>query len=132
MKNDISKDIYNSVRGMIRSGVRMLPAAALLTAPAMAFAQVRISDLSSGWKAEATAILPVVMLLIAAIGIAVAGTAVLSGISAKRNQRPLEWQVWGVIGGALAVIIPLVILATAGTITDGRGDADGVMGDLGL
>ena len=36
------------------------------------------------------------------------------------------------IGGALAVIVPVLVLATAGSVGSGQGGADSTMSDLGI
>lgn len=95
-------------------------------------AALQISDFSANWESEASAIVPVVLLIVAAIGIIIAGTAIISGVSAKRNRQPLEWQTWGVIGGGLVTVIPVILLALSGSLTSGEGDADSVMNSLGL
>ena len=91
-----------------------------------------LSALSTNWKAEAAAVIPVILLIVAGIGVIIASIAVISGVMAKKNQEPLKWQLWGVIGGALAVIVPVLVLATAGSVGSGQGSADSTMSDLGI
>jgi len=91
-----------------------------------------LSGLTGEWKKEAGSIVPTILLIIAGIGVIIAAIAVISGIMAKKNQEPLRWQLWGVIGGALAVIIPVLVLATAGSLAGGQGGADTTMGSLNI
>lgn len=91
-----------------------------------------LSALSTNWKVEAAAVIPVILLIVAGIGVIIASIAVISGVMAKKNQEPLKWQLWGVIGGALAVIVPVLVLATAGSVGSGQGSADSTMSDLGI
>ena len=90
------------------------------------------SDLAMGWKAEMAAIAPVWLLGVMAIGICIAGWAAISGVLAKKNQEPLKWQLFGVVGGAIAIVIPVVLLAFAGSLSDERGNAEGVMSELNI
>lgn len=127
------KDLYNMALKLARFGRSLFPLLVMLASPTIAHASgVKWSTLGTGWDQEVKKLVPVAMLIIAGLGVCFAGVAVISGIQAKRNQRPLEWQVWGVIGGALAVIIPLIILATAGSIGNNQGNADSTMTNLGL
>ena len=113
---------------------RVTAALLMLLVSQQAFAQqaTQISDFAANWETEANAIVPVVLLIIAAIGIIIAGTAILSGVSAKRNRQPLEWQVWGVIGGAAVTVVPVIILAMSGSLTSQTGKGAEVMNSLGL
>lgn len=103
----------------------------LLTEAAFA-GGLKLSKLSEGWQDEAGAVVPVILMIVAGIGVVIAGIAVISGIMAKKNQEPLKWQLWGVIGGGLAVIVPVLILATAGSVGSGQGDADNTMKSLNI
>lgn len=91
-----------------------------------------ISSLTSNWKSETQEIVPVILLIIAGLGVITAAIAVISGVMAKKNQEPLKWQLWGLVGGALAVIVPVLIMATAGSLGSGQGDASGTMKGLGI
>lgn len=102
---------------------------ALFSPSAWAF---KLSTFGETWKSEAASLLPVVMLIIAGICVLVAGTAVISAIFAKKNQRPLEWQIWGVVGGAIGVVIPLIILAFSGSLTGNETNASGTLNELNL
>lgn len=92
----------------------------------------QLSNFAAGWESEAAAIAPVILLIISAIGVVTAGIATISAVMAKKNQQPLQWQLWGLLGGALAVVVPTFILATSGSLTSGEGDAAGAMSRLNI
>lgn len=102
----------------------------LLLTSHSAMANSRLSDIFGNLGDEAKAIAPLFLLLVACIGVCIAAWAVISGILAKRQNNPLTWQVGGVIGGVLAVIIPLVIFAAAGSLSGGESEAGNVLRDL--
>lgn len=104
----------------------------LMMEAAVAGGKKGISSLTDNWKSETTAIVPTILFIVAGIGVIIAAIAIISGIMAKKNQEPLKWQLWGLVGGALAVIVPVLILATAGTLGSGGGDAASTMSNLGL
>ncbi len=112
--------------------IGVISLAILLSEFAVAGAGTKLSSLSTGWQAEAKAVIPVVLLLISGIGVIIASVAVISGVMAKKNQEPLKWQLWGVIGGGLAVIVPVLVLATAGSVGSGQGNANSTMSELGI
>ena len=97
-----------------------------------ASAGLKLSTLSSGWKSEAGLIVPTILIIIAAFGIIAAATGAISAVFAKKRNEPLTWQIWAVAGGAACIIIPTLILATAGTIGSGQGNAQGIMNDLNI
>ena len=101
----------------------------MVSMPAHAF---KLSELFTGMKSEAAVIVPVVLLIIMGGGVIIGGWAVISGIMAKKNQEPLKWQVAGVVGGAIAIIFPLILLAFAGSLSNEQGDAQGVMSELNI
>lgn len=91
-----------------------------------------LSDFATGWKDEAKIILPAVLLLFAAAGIFMAAWGVISSITTKKQQQPLTWQLFAILGGAAAVVIPVIILAVSGSLTSGVGDAAGQFDELGI
>lgn len=95
-------------------------------------ADFKLSSFFTGMKDEAKIILPIVLSLIAACGCFFAGWGVLSMITTKKQNQPLTWQLFAVIGGALAVIIPVIILATSGSFSNGQGNAAQTLSDLGV
>ncbi|ENA26994.1 hypothetical protein HMPREF1487_09473 [Pseudomonas sp. HPB0071] len=129
-------EVYSATNKMLRWTGRCLPILAPLLIPSISMASsagnLKISDFANDWKAEFKTILPVFLLGVAFLGICFAAVSVISAIIAKKNQRPLEWQVWGITGGAVAVIIPVLILAVAGSLSSNKGNASSVMSDLGI
>ncbi|MNJ55170.1 hypothetical protein D3C77_506450 [compost metagenome] len=108
---------------------------ALLGASGMAFAAgsgLMLSDFSSGWKQEAKEIFPVVLLILAGVGVVTATVGTISAIFAKKQQQPLSWQGWAVFGGAAAVVIPVIILAASGSLTGGNSNASNQLDELGV
>lgn len=130
MKNMIIR-LYVFFASMTASYKRILMGLSVMAFSGHA-AALTISDLTAFWRSEAAAIVPVILFIIAGIGIIIGGVAVISGILAKKNNQPLSWQVGGVIGGSLAVIIPVIILAFSGTLGSGEGNAQGTFRDLGI
>ena len=102
---------------------------AVLSQPAWA---LKLSGLTDGMSTEVSSVVKLVLLVIAGVGVCVAGTAVITWIFAKKNNEPAKWQLSGVIGGAAAVVIPLIVLAVAGSLTGEQGNADGVFNELGI
>lgn len=91
-----------------------------------------ISNFFTGLKDEAKIIMPVFLLLVAAVGIFFASWGIISSISTKKQQQPLTWQLFAVIGGALAVVVPVIVLSMAGSATNQQGDAEKQMSELGI
>lgn len=112
-------------------GTGFLSLAVLFSEAAMA-SGFKLSNLSRGWLDEAGEVVPAILMIVAGIGVIIASIAVISGVMAKKNQEPLKWQLWGVIGGALAVIVPVLILATAGSVGSGQGNASGTLNQLNI
>lgn len=97
-----------------------------------ASAGLLLSSFATGWKSETKIILPIVMAIIAGIGCFFAGWGIISAITTKKQNQPLSWQLFAVVGGALAVIIPVIIIATAGSASSGQGNAESTLSDLGI
>ncbi|WP_326430273.1 hypothetical protein VQ574_21360 (plasmid) [Stutzerimonas frequens] len=126
----------NLVNLLKRASYRISLVATVLSAPLMLVATpahaFKLSDLFNGIKSEWGMIVPVVLLLIMGLGVIFAGWAVISAIIAKKNQEPLKWQVAGLIGGFFAIVLPLILLAGAGSLTNEQGNAEGVMSELNI
>lgn len=127
--NDVAVKAKKANQSIIKGAVTGVISLSILLSEA-AFAGVKLSSLASGWKSEAAEVVPVILMIVAGIGVIIAAVAVISGVMAKKNQEPLKWQLWGVIGGGLAVIVPVLILATAGSVGSGQGNAEGTMNEL--
>lgn len=115
-----------------RNYLRRFTLGAMLLAMAQPTWAFTLATFAEGWKSEAGTILPAVLLITAGIGVVIAGFATISGIMAKKNQQPLQWQLWGIIGGGLAVVIPAFILATSGSLTSENGNAEDVLSELSI
>lgn len=121
----------NSLQRFRRLAVLPFLAAPSLLVSMPAYA-LKLSDFSTGWEEEAGAITPVVLMLIMAAGILFAGFAVVSGIIAKKNQEPLRWQLWGVVGGAMTMIIPALLMAMSGSLSSDNDSSSQVLSDLNI
>lgn len=135
MKQSYQAEIYNSLNRLLvwlKARMKVLAVASPVLAISMPAHALKLSDFSSGWKSEAAEIAPVILLIIMGIGICLAAWAAISGVIAKKNQEPLRWQLFGVIGGAIAIVIPSIILAFAGSITDGNSDAGSSLSELNI
>lgn len=127
---DWRSDVYKAVNKYLKVlGSAFLPLSLLLFSRG---ASAKFSDLAPDWKMELGAIAQIILLGIAAIGVCTAGIAVITGIKAKKDGRPLEWQTWGFIGGALATVIPFFILAAAGSLTGDDGNGQNSLNELNL
>jgi len=117
-------------------GVRLAmvaAAAVLLTAPGVASAAgPLISDFMEGWKDETKIGLPILLLLIGGLGVLFGAWGIISAIQTKKQNQPLTWQLFAIIGGAAAVVGPIFILAMSGSLTSGQGNGSTQFDDLGI
>lgn len=101
---------------MIKAVIAVVALAAIsATTPAMA-ATYTLGGFASNWKSEYKLVFPVILLGISAIGICLAAWGTISAIMTKKQQQPLTWQHFAIFGGAAAVVIPVIILAFAGSM----------------
>lgn len=91
-----------------------------------------LSKIFDGIKTEGAAIAPILLILFALVGVVITGSSLISAWSNKKNNQPLSWQLWGVIVGALTTVIPVVIMAFAGTLTGGVSSGDDAVNQLNL
>lgn len=132
-KMDAVKQNIKKANARIRKGVLTGVISLQILTMDVAMAKAKgVSSLTANWKSETQEIVPVILLIVAGLGVITAAIAVISGVMAKKNQEPLKWQLWGLVGGALAVIVPVLIMATAGSLGSGQGDASGTMKGLGI
>lgn len=123
----------NQVTKLAKAAVPLAVIAILAySSTASAAGGILVSDFFTGMKSEAKIIMPVILLLIAGAGIFFAGWGILSAISTKKQQQPLTWQLFAIIGGALAVVVPVIVLGFAGSATNNEGDAESQMSELGI
>lgn len=121
------KKMINTVQGKYFAMLATLHVALLGSTPVMAQGK-KLSDMAKHIKTEASTIMPVVMLLFAAIGVVITGTAIKSIIDAKKNRERLTWEVWGVIGGSALTVVVLIVYSVAGSLNASPSG----LGDLGL
>jgi hypothetical protein len=128
---DLITNLYKATDRLLARVKRSLVflAMAILSQPAWA---LKASDLTNGITYEFSAGVKLALLIIAGIGIVTAGSAIISWIIANKRNEPAKWQLGAVIGGAATTIVPLLILAFAGSLSDGQGDAEGVFNDLNI
>ncbi|MDZ5605229.1 hypothetical protein SJI00_20870 [Pseudomonas sp. RP23018S] len=109
-------------------------AAVLLTAPCVASAASGplLSTFMEGWKDETKIGLPILLLLIGGLGVLFASWGIISAISTKKQNQPLTWQLFAILGGAAAVVGPIFVLATSGSLTSGQGNGSSQFDDLGI
>ncbi len=125
----LSEAAYKKASKLVSKAKIYAPAFLLLTATPMAHA-LRVSDLTTGQATEISAVLKLFLLGTAALGIGFAGISVISWIVAIKRQEPAKWQLYGAVGGAAAVVVPLLVLAMAGSLTSEQGNADSVFSEL--
>lgn len=74
-----------------------------------ATANAALSDWFTNLGKEVSIIIPIIIAILAALGLALAGFGIFSAVMAKKNQRPLEFQLWFIVGGVLLLLlIPFV------------------------
>jgi len=95
-----------------------------------ATANAAISDWFVNLGNEVGIIIPIVIVIMGALGVAFAGFGIISAIMAKKNQRPLEYQGWFIAGGALLVLL-IPFVAGIGESLSGEDAESAVQGVLG-
>lgn len=127
----IARNIYEGLEAQRKKVVRLLtiPILFVLSQPAWA---LKASDLTKSWKSEWSEIVQVALFVIAGIGIIMAAVAAISWVIAKKNNEPAKWQGWAMLGGAVAIVVPVFILAISGSLSNEQGNADGIMNDMGV
>lgn len=126
----VSGAAYRFVNKGLKRVRRSAPVAIILASP-MAHAK-KLSDLTDSWTTETAAMVKVVLFVIAGIGILTSGFSVISWIMAVKRQEPAKWQLWGALGGGAAVVVPVLVLAFAGSITGEEDNSEQVFSDMGL
>ena len=127
----IARNIYEGIEKQRKKVVRLLtiPVLFVMSQPAWA---LKASDLTKSWKSEWSEIVQVALFVIAGIGIIMAAVAAISWVIAKKNNEPAKWQGWAMLGGAVAIVVPVFILAISGSLSNEQGNADGIMNDMGV
>ena len=95
-----------------------------------ASADFKWSEIWSGWTDEFKAAAPVALGFFALCGVVFCGWSVMSAISTKKQNQPLTWQFLGFLGGAICTIIPVIMIATSGSFSNGQGNTSSVLSEL--
>lgn len=95
-------------------------------------ANAAISDWVENIGKEFSAIMPILVLILGAIGIALAGFGIISAVMAKKNRQPLEYQHWMIVGGVLCVLLIPFVLALGESVSgeDASGNVDSILGAI--
>jgi len=73
-------------------------------------ANAAISEWATNIGDEFAVIVPIIVTILGAVGVLMAGFGIISAVMAKKNRQPMEYQHWLIIGGVLCVLlIPFVI-----------------------
>ncbi|KXS55104.1 MAG: hypothetical protein AWU57_528 [Marinobacter sp. T13-3] len=88
-----------------------------------------ISDWFVNMGKEFATIIPIIVVILGAVGVVMAGFGIISAVMAKKNQRPLEYQHWLIVGGVLCVLLVPFVLALGQSISgkDASGNVDAFM-----
>lgn len=113
----------------IRSRVAATMTLALTSLMIPSLAHAKLSDWIVNIGQEFKLAVPVVVAILGALGVMLAGIGIWSAIMAKKNRQPLEYQGWFVGGGVLLILlIPLVIgLGASISGTDATNTLNGFM-----
>ncbi|ARM86310.1 hypothetical protein [Marinobacter salarius] len=95
-----------------------------------ATAHAKLSDWLVSLGEEFGIGIPIVIVILGAVGVALAGFGILSAVMAKKNQRPLEHQGWFIVGGVLLVLL-IPFVAGLGESISGEDAESAVQGVLG-
>ena len=92
-------------------------------------ANAKISDWFTNIGTEVAVIVPILIVILGAAGILMAGFGIISAVMAKKNQRPLEHQHWLIIGGVLCVLLIPFVLGMSESISgqDAGGNVEGFL-----
>jgi hypothetical protein len=114
---------------LTRNLVKFYAAVLLLMAPMMANA--KISDWFKNLGGEAVAIIGVVTIIVACVGVGLAAMGLISLITAKRNKQPTEHQPWYIGGGVLCILLVPLLIGIGDSITGGdtQQSVDGFMSE---
>ena len=126
-----SQRIYEAVEKQRKRMARLLaiPLIFIFCQPAWA---LKGSDLTKGIKSEFADAVQTGLFIVAGVGIITAAVGAISWVVAKRNNEPAKWQGWAMLGGAVAIVVPVFILAISGSLTGEQGNADAIMNEMGV
>lgn len=126
-----SQRLYEAVekKRMLLAKLLSMPMVFIVSQPAWA---LKASDLTKGVKSEWADFVQLGLFIVAGIGILTAAVGAISWVIAKRNNEPAKWQGWAMLGGAVAIVVPVFILAISGSLTNEQGNADAIMNEMGV
>lgn len=95
-------------------------------------ANAAIKDWVKNIGDEFAAIMPILVMILGAVGIALAGFGIISAVMAKKNRQPLEYQHWMIVGGVLCVLLIPFVLALGESISgqDASNNVDNILGAI--
>ena len=110
MKKNAMKNLQSNIEPNLL-GLRLLQIYAVLISSFLlpATANAALSDWFTNIGQEFATIIPIIIVILGALGVVMAGFVIISAISAKKDRQPMEHQPWLIAGGVLLVLlIPLV------------------------
>lgn len=95
-----------------------------------ATANAAISDWITNIGQEIAIIVPIIVVILGAVGVIMAGFGIISAVMAKKNRQPLEYQHWLIIGGVLCVLLIPFVIAVGESVSgqDAETSVQGVLG----
>ena len=92
-------------------------------------ANAAISDWIVNIGDEFKLAIPIIVTIMGLMGVTLAGFGIISAIMAKKNQRPLEFQLWFVVGGVLLVLLIPFVVAMGESVSgqNAQGAIDGIL-----
>lgn len=82
-----------------------------------AVANAKLSDRVGGAAKEYGALMSIFLWAVTLFGLGTFVIAIISIIKKKKNNRELDWEMWGVIGGAALAISMLLFTDIAGSLS---------------
>lgn len=93
-------------------------------------ANAAVSDWIKNIGDEIAVIVPIIVVILGAIGVLMAGFGIISAVMAKKNRQPLEYQHWLIVGGVLCVLLIPLVIAIGESVSgqDAEASVQGVLG----
>ena len=88
-------------------------------------ASAALSDWFTNIGNEIAVIIPIIIVIMGAIGVVMAGIGIISAIGAKKNRQPMEHQPW-LIGGGVLLVLLIPLVAAIGESISGTDASDAV------
>lgn len=92
-------------------------------------ANAALSDWFTNIGKEISIIIPIIIVIMGAVGVVMAGIGIISAIGAKKNRQPMEHQPWLIAGGVLLVLLIPLVAAIGESLsgTDSRSAVNSVL-----